>query len=344
MKGNSFRLFLLFAVVMLSPNSRCLSADSDAANSPTEISENWHSPAFVLQALEREQAKDGRVFVVQSELDPLIRGGGGACASAAGIDLLQVLRRMSGESTVGNPHQAVLAAIKDQPALLDGRVTNDQFKRLIDYYDKHCLDLADVAVNVTAAPNGTDPTFDGRWAAADGPNLDVVEGQVKIISYTVTKTDGTWLGRHFVLLREHHDDQIIVLDPQRPYKDHKFIVRFEKGAGGAREHLFFDLPADVPARPLVQEVNTVFTITIAQEDEQRVPREITMPRWKTLRRRSHGLRVTCAARTTFSIHGRGARGRPALGCRDWICQSSMADRVGRRRRWWKSSVTRAGLI
>ena len=73
-------------------------------------------------ALTKLQAfqKDGNVgFVVQSELDPVIRqGGGGACATAAAIDAVQTLRLMVGMEPLANPHQAALAAIGKQDELL----------------------------------------------------------------------------------------------------------------------------------------------------------------------------------------------------------------------------------
>src|SRR4051812_22391816 len=57
---------------------------------------NWESPTDALACLQRAQEKDASAFVIQSELDDLIHeSGGGACVSAAGIDLLQALRVMA---------------------------------------------------------------------------------------------------------------------------------------------------------------------------------------------------------------------------------------------------------
>ena len=57
----------------------------------------WESPTSALNTLQKIEAQEGNVFAVQGELDSLIaKDGGGACATAAGIDLLQAVRYMAG--------------------------------------------------------------------------------------------------------------------------------------------------------------------------------------------------------------------------------------------------------
>src|SRR3954463_13012083 len=55
------------------------------------------SSGAALLALQRAHERDGSTFIDEGDLDPLIpESGGGACASAAGIDAMQALRVMAG--------------------------------------------------------------------------------------------------------------------------------------------------------------------------------------------------------------------------------------------------------
>ncbi|MDE2505614.1 MAG: hypothetical protein KGM43_00235, partial [Planctomycetota bacterium] len=74
-----------------------LSLGQETQNDPKiqtgELLKKRENPREALDALQRSHAKDESTFVVESELDGLIPpDGGGACASAACVDSMQVLR------------------------------------------------------------------------------------------------------------------------------------------------------------------------------------------------------------------------------------------------------------
>lgn len=224
-------------------------------------------PSAALSALQEAQTRGDDAFVVQGELDCLIReGGGGGCASAAGIDLLQALRLMAGLEPLGSPHKVVLSSFADQPALLDGRVTNDQMVRLFRFYEPH-LDGVKVAVEVTSAPNSDYWTSGPRWSASEGPDLRVEPRQIRILAYTVTD-DGERLGRHFVLLKERTADEVVAVDPSSPAKDRRYQVAYRKGVKGARERIFLLPPPRFAVPGMVFEMNTVFTVSLANGEPQ----------------------------------------------------------------------------
>src|SRR5262245_27217847 len=78
---------------------------ADKAVKPAVV-RDYESPTVALDSLQRAHGKDASTFVVQGDLDGLIhKDGGGACASAAGIDLLQALRVMAGLDKLPNPHK-----------------------------------------------------------------------------------------------------------------------------------------------------------------------------------------------------------------------------------------------
>jgi alkylation response protein AidB-like acyl-CoA dehydrogenase len=225
---------------------------------------DWQNPTFALATLQQAHDAAGDVFVVQNELDKLVReGGGGACASAAGIDLLQSLRAMAGLDPLRNPHRVVLASIVNQPDLLAGRVSNDQFVRLLTFYDEQHLDEAQLTVSVEPPPGEALAAGETGWSPTDGPNFDVAPSAIKVITFSVTERDGTWVGRHFVLLKERERDEITVLDPQRPTRDHRYTIAYQPGAKGPREHVFLRLPPGVDARGRSFEVHTIFKVAIA---------------------------------------------------------------------------------
>src|SRR5438094_201532 len=127
---------------MLAPNGRtpisciilslafaatCFAADTTIENTVAHpaAAKEWENPDVALTALQKSHARGGNTFIVQGELDGLIdEEGGGACASAAAIDVLQVLRAMAAMDKLPNPQRVVIAAFADQRELLKGRVTN----------------------------------------------------------------------------------------------------------------------------------------------------------------------------------------------------------------------------
>jgi len=221
------------------------------------------APAGALDALQRAHAADGTAFVLQGELDPLIHdGGGGACPSAAAVDLFQALRLMAGLDKVPNPHKAALAAFAAQRDLLRGRLTNDQFVKLLRHYAGQ-LGGAEVDVTVASAPGSPHRTDRRIWPEADGPDLADAPRTIRVLCYTMTEPGGTVLGRHFVLLKRRAKDHVDVVDPQNPGKDRRYVLEFRPGDDKAFPRVFLLNPAGVPrGRDLVYELDTVFTVAL----------------------------------------------------------------------------------
>ena len=127
-----FARIILPALFLATALTTAASGDESPA---TPSPKDYHHPAVALGNLQHAHGPDRSPFVLQDELDGLIReGGGGACASAAAIDALQTLRVMAGLDPLANPHKAVLKAFRDNKALLKGRVSNEQFVGLIEFY------------------------------------------------------------------------------------------------------------------------------------------------------------------------------------------------------------------
>lgn len=234
--------------------------------SPAAATVDSHLPASAFSLLKQTHAKTGSTMVPMSELNCLIdKDGGGACASAAGINVLQALRVMCGESPLANPHQAVLASFADQKELLKGRVSNDQFSRLVSFYQAYLGD-AKVNVAVESAPNSSYATDNRRWAATTGPDLRVAPREIKIISYTVTKANGDVPGRHFVLLQEQKQNEVVVIDPMKPTGERRYILEYRAGDKGDFDRLFLLQPAGAPVRSDIFELNTVFRVTAVETE------------------------------------------------------------------------------
>lgn len=219
------------------------------------------SPEVALTKLQEFQEQGKDVFVVQGELDPIIRqGGGGACASAAAVDAIQALRLMAGRELLANPHKAALAAIGKQGELLNGRVTNEQLVRLLNEYATEHLEGLKLDIDVSVPPYGPYSPTERPWSRSDGPNITAESGQIKIVTYTVTDAAGRTLGRHFVLLKKRSNDELSVVDPSRPLKTFTYTITPRELDGWGRRY-FLVPPASVKATSTL-EVDTTFTLRI----------------------------------------------------------------------------------
>ncbi|MFO0851845.1 MAG: acyl-CoA dehydrogenase family protein [Gemmataceae bacterium] len=220
-------------------------------------------PGDAIAHLQAAHAKDGTVFVLQDELNPLIhKDGGGACATAAAVDALQAVRVMSGRKPLPNPHKAALAAFADHPELLAGRVPNAKLVAVLDSFRRPPHDLA-VATTVVSAPNSGYREHTRTWDESAGPDLGANPRQLKLLSYTVTDS-GEVIGRHFVLLKRFADRRVTVLDPSGPQKDRVYEVEYKRGEKGDKARVLLQNPPEHPRRPgLVYELNTVFTVTLS---------------------------------------------------------------------------------
>lgn len=253
-----------FAVVFALLLARvAVAAESADTKVPTAEVMDRQTPAYVLSALQQAHASDANTLVFQDEFDFLIdKDGGGACPSVAAINLLQSLRIMAGLDKLSNPHRVLLASFASQPDLRKGRLTNRQFTNLIDSFAAHLGDTK-LTVDVESAPNSTNAEGKRHWSD-DGPDLGIQPSRIKVLSYTVTRSNGNVLGRHFVLLKDHRRNEIVVVDPLNPAKDRRYILEFKKADDTKFNRIFLLQPVGVPQRSDLFELNTVFTVSIAE--------------------------------------------------------------------------------
>lgn len=224
----------------------------------SNLIEQEGSIAAIVEELRRTHTKTGSVFIEQEEIDCFIReGGGGPCASCAGVVVLQTCRGILGLPAIDNPHRAFIESIRDQNVLLNGRVTNNQFVKLIGQYSKYFPD-ATISTEVLSAPNSPHAVDGVVWGDEHPLIIKNSSSALQVLSFTWTTGDHEVLGRHFVIVQEVIDGQIHVLDPAAPTKKRRFVL--EQGQCG---RVFLRMPPDLPQRPETFELNTVFTVRIA---------------------------------------------------------------------------------
>lgn len=268
MQAQSLRKSILGLGLTLFFFRLCFAVEPTGDSKVTSVDavKDWQNPTHALSSLQKAHAADTNTLLIQRDLDFLIAAdGGGACASAAGINLLQTLRVMTGLDTLPNLHRVALEAFANQPELLKGRVTNGQFVKLIEHYQTR-LDGTEVAVDVESAPNSSYAEDKRTWTGANGPDLAVQPRQIKVLSYTVSENSKV-LGRHFVLLKEHQNNEIVLVDPTHPGKDHRYIIEHKSGENGAPSRIFLLQPAGTPPRSRIYELNTIFKVSILADSE-----------------------------------------------------------------------------
>lgn len=217
-----------------------------------------NSAASALESLLNSQTQGESVFVDQKDLDPLIeKGGGGACPSAAAIIVYQLMRMFAAQEPDNHPHRAAIAAFAENSALLQGRLTNLQFVDLLRFYGAR-LEGADVEISVLSARNSPYAQDGNRWGTGKSPDLRDKPDVIRILSYTVTTTAGSFLGRHFVVQRSFRDGELRVVDPNALQKDYRFRVENDSDGMG---RVFLRFPAGKNL-PVVNEVNTVFEVKV----------------------------------------------------------------------------------
>lgn len=218
---------------------------------------------MALTSLQLNHSLSGDVLVEQGELDPLIaKSGGGACPTAAVGIAMQALRVMSGTKPHTSPHRLALAAFRNNPELLNGRLSNKQVVDLMLHYQKH-LENSKLAILVQSAPNSPYATDANIWDTAGHPDLKLQPNEIKILSYTVSEASGHVLGRHFVLLKKLDGDTLFVVDPHSPRKNRQYLL--EAGGTESCGRYFLRYPPEFQ-RPYTNELNTVFTVRIERAD------------------------------------------------------------------------------
>jgi alkylation response protein AidB-like acyl-CoA dehydrogenase len=163
-----------------------------------------------------------------------------------------------------HPHRTALRLFQEKPELNEGRISNQRFVEVLAILCKG-LDETPVAITTVSSPTSGYETIGTRWKPADGPDLSIAAGQIKILAYTVTTADGTVLGRHFVLLQTSDGNQISFVNPGRPIKDYTFIVEYRGDSTGPKRQLFFHSPAGFDRSNQTYELNTIFTIRLIKE-------------------------------------------------------------------------------
>lgn len=247
------------------------------------LAQPLHNPTDALTFLQQRHELTKNVFVEQNELDALIaKGGGGACPSAAAVDVLQALRAMTGEDLLSNPHKVVLASYANEPQLLNGRVSNENLQRLIEFYDDEYLLSADLDLVVRSSPGYS--AYDRKWSRSEGPILSTKDGQIKLLSYTVSTANGEELGRHFVLLKNREGGRLTVVDPARPTKNYEYDLIFKSEDGKEYTSIYLIRPYSGNYEGRVHELNTVFTVSVGTDRTStvaQVPDQVSAERIKT---------------------------------------------------------------
>lgn len=220
------------------------------------------SSTYAIQTVRQLHSAESPIIVQQDELNQLIDAeGGGACPIAAGLIAAQTLRSMAGLPLEQHPHRLALQLFQDRPELKQGRITNERFVELL-----HALAATiqgcEIGIQVESAENCSHTSDGPYWSSISGPDLSINSGEVKILSYTVTRMTTDVLGRHFVLLRNINGRQIRVLDPSRPLKDYQYKIQVEGNQAEPNKRVFLKNAVLRNDRELTYELNTVFTVRL----------------------------------------------------------------------------------
>lgn len=259
--------FDIRTAALLSAALACFSLLGDSPSAAQQPSSALLDSASSVAALQESQAGGELVFVEQDELDHFVApDGGGACATTTAINFLQCLRAINGQPPLPHPHRVVISFFRDQPALKDGRVTNDGLSELIRRFPKH-LGGRGFELSVASSRYSRLGAGFAEWDAEDGPDLSARPGELKLLTYEVTTREGEFLGRHFVILRRFRDNRVDVLDPNSPEKDRSYILEYKQPESGGARHIYLLNPVGAPARTATFELDTVFTVRLQQPAE-----------------------------------------------------------------------------
>jgi alkylation response protein AidB-like acyl-CoA dehydrogenase len=76
------------------------------------------------------------------------------------------------------------------------------------------------------------------------------------------------LGRHFVLLKERSETQILVLNPQKPMKDYQFNVEKRESPSIRYKRVYLESPGRLAENQPTLELNTVFKVRLVRSDSK----------------------------------------------------------------------------
>ncbi len=274
---------VVWGLISVSLVSLQLRSVASAQESPRQSGAgSLSSPTYSIQSIREQHSNDTPVIVMQQELDKLISSdGGGACPISAALIAMQAVRSMAGVPLHPQPHRYALQLFREQPELKEGRIPNDRFVNLLTKVAATEGKLA-VEVETSSATDSRHSDKGPYWSQADGPDLALNPGELKILSYTVTTASGDWLGRHFVLLKSLHGEQVRVLDPTRPFKDYQYALQFRGDGATPKTTVILDNLSRNDENEPVYELNTVFTIKIvAAQADRNDPALATVDQIKT---------------------------------------------------------------
>ncbi|QGJ68614.1 Butyryl-CoA dehydrogenase [Planctomycetales bacterium 10988] len=262
--------FTQAVVILLSSAIWTSYAQSDELIAWAESNRQLASPTYAIRSVQDAHSSETPVIVRQGELDSLIDSdGGGACPISAALIAMQTLRSMAGQPLHPQPHQYALLLFQRDPKLKRGRITNKRFVDLLGWLSDQIPEY-DIRADVLSARNSEYTKTGPYWSDSDGPDLVIRGGELCILAYTVTTADGKTLGRHFVLLKDHVDTQIRVLNPGKPMKDYQFKVEKRDSPSVNYKNykrVFLESPGRMSANSSVLELNTVFKARLVLSEQ-----------------------------------------------------------------------------
>tara|TARA_R110002111_G_scaffold260867_1_gene332923 strand:- start:37050 stop:39026 length:1977 start_codon:yes stop_codon:yes gene_type:complete len=275
--------FHLGVFVALILTFSCTSITKAEEHVEQTVKSRWLSPpSYAIKSVRDAHSSQTPVIVAQGELDALINlDGGGACPISAALIALQTLRSMTGQPLHPQPHRFALQLFQKHPELKQGRITNERFVDLLGWMSDQIAGY-EIQVEVVSARNSVHTKSGPYWSDEDGLELGIKGGELNILAYTVTRSDGIVLGRHFVLLKESGETQIRVLNPSKPMKDYQFIVEKRKTSSTPYKRIYIKSPGRLSDSQPVQELNTLFKIRLVpSKTEPLPPPPLTIDQMKT---------------------------------------------------------------
>lgn len=250
-------LMLTLSCILWTP-----SAQADEHVTRADSSHWLPPPTYAIKSVRNTHSAQTPVIIAQGELDALINpDGGGACPISAALIALQTLRSMTGQPMHPQPHRLALQLFQKHPELKQGRITNERFVELLEWMSNQILGY-EIQVEVVSARNSVHTRSGPYWPDDDGPELNIKGGELNILAYTVTTSNGIVLGRHFVLLKDGGASQIHVLNPGKPMKDYQFIVEKRETPSAGYKRIYLKSPGRLADKQPVQELNTIFRVRL----------------------------------------------------------------------------------
>lgn len=258
---NARLMLLLFGLMVAAPGFAAPQESSEPQNlhqkRPVLL-----TPGQALDQIQQDHSDRTPIIVAQDELDQLIDcKGGGACPISAALIGIQAVRVMAGLPCEPNPHRLALRVFKDEPELLQGRISNDRMVILLAYLCEG-LDERAVGISTLSAPNSEHAALGPKWSETDGPDLSTAVDELKILAYTVSTADGEVLGRYFVLLKTNEAGRLSFVNPSAPLKKRFFDVEYRGVPSATKRQVFFTVPDGLDKSGMTYELNTIFSVRL----------------------------------------------------------------------------------